>query len=81
MEIKGSMYNLGSRSALCAELWAGTETALGARLPRKEVFQQPLILDFGLIAAMQDKQLSPFSFASSLLLYISFTKSLNGDTP
>jgi hypothetical protein len=25
------MYNLGSRSALCAELWAGTETALGAR--------------------------------------------------
>jgi len=78
------MYNLGSRSALCAELWAGTETALGARLPRKEVFQQPLILYFGLIAAMQDKQtiaLSPFSFASSLLLYISFTKSLNGDTP
>jgi len=57
VEIKGSMYNLGSRSALCAELWAGTETALGARLPRKEVFQQPLILDFGLIAAMQDKQL------------------------
>jgi hypothetical protein len=49
------MYNLGSRSALCAELWAGTETALGARLPRKEVFQQPLILDFGLIAAMQCK--------------------------
>jgi len=39
VEIKGSMYNLGSRSALCAELWAGTETALGARLPRKEVFQ------------------------------------------
>jgi hypothetical protein len=31
VEIKGSMYNLGSRSALCAELWAGTETALGAR--------------------------------------------------
>jgi len=57
VEIKGSMYNLGSRSALCAELWAGTETALGARLPRKEVFQQPLILYFGLIAAMQDKQL------------------------
>jgi hypothetical protein len=65
---------------------AWIETALGARLPIKEVFQQPLILDFGLIVAMQCNArqtiaLSPFSFASSLLLYISFTKSLNGDTP
>jgi hypothetical protein len=32
---------------------ARTKTGLGASLPRKEVFQQPLILDFGSIAAMQ----------------------------
>jgi hypothetical protein len=35
--------------------WSGTETDLGARLPRKDVFQQPLVLDFGIIAATQDK--------------------------
>jgi hypothetical protein len=32
---------------------AGTKIGLGSRLSRKEVFPQPLILDFGSIAAMQ----------------------------